>query len=117
MESGKSSKKKKISKDPLEERKHRIKMDMMIIGVTLLLQDVPFFCLRMILIFHFDVISHMNIFFTCKNTLVIVLQFYRLLVLILERRPRYRRQSRILSLVHNPYDPQYSKISKNVEVL
>ena len=103
-------------RDPVEEKKHRIKMDMMIIGVTLLLQDVPFFCLRMILIFHFDVISHMNIFFTCKNTLVIVLQFYRLLVLVLERRPTYRRQSRILSLVHNPYDPQCSKIRKKCAI-
>lgn len=41
----------------------------------------------------------MNIFFTCKNTLVILLQMYRLLVLCLERRPQYRRQSRLFSLI------------------
>ena len=47
----------------------------------------------------FQVISHMNIFFTCKNTLVIMLQLYRLLILCLERRPVYRRQSRIFSMI------------------
>ena len=41
----------------------------------------------------------MNIFFTCKNTLLILIQMYRFLVLCLERRPRYRRQSRIMSLI------------------
>ena len=51
------------------------------------------------LYFRFQVISHMNIFFTCKNTLVISLQLYRLLILCLERRPQHRRQSRIFSLI------------------
>ena len=40
------------------------------------------------LTFRFHVISHMNIFFTCKNTLVLLLQTYRLLILVLESRPR-----------------------------
>ena len=35
----------------------------------------------------------MNIFFTCKNSLVILLQLYRLLVLIVKKRPQYRRHS------------------------
>ncbi len=41
----------------------------------------------------------MNIFFTCKNTLLILLQLYRLLILCLETRPVYRRQSRLFSLI------------------
>ncbi len=41
----------------------------------------------------------MNIFFTAKNSLVILMQMYRLLVLCLERRPQYRRQSRLFSLI------------------
>ena len=41
----------------------------------------------------------MNIFFTCKNTLLILIQMYRFLVLCLERRPRYRRQSRLMSMI------------------
>ena len=80
-------------------------MDMMVIVQALLLQDVPFFCLRMTLICHFQVISHMNIFFTCKNTMIILLQLYRLLILIMARRPIHRRQSRIFSVIQNPYDP------------
>ena len=94
----------KIIGDPIDEKKHKVKLDMFAILQQLLLQDVPFFCLRMTLIFQFQVISHMNIFFTCKNTLIILLQLYRLLVLVLERRPVYRRQSRIFSIVANTYD-------------
>ncbi len=74
-------------------------MDMLAISASLVLQDGPFFCLRMTLIFKFRVISHMNIFFTCKNTLLIMLQVYRLLILCLERRPQFRRHSRIFSLI------------------
>ncbi len=97
-------------------------MDMLTIVTALVLQDLPFFCLRMTLIFkylgspetlfllfffkknhikllRFRVISHMNIFFTAKNSLVILMQMYRLLVLCLERRPQYRRQSRLFSLI------------------
>ena len=40
----------------------------------------------------------MNIFFTCKNSLVILLQVYRLLVLVLKKRPQYRRHS-IFSMI------------------
>ena len=71
----------------------------LLINFCSLHQDGPFFCLRMTLIFRFRVISHMNIFFTCKNTLVILLQVYRLFVLCLERRPQYRRSSRLFSLI------------------
>jgi len=41
----------------------------------------------------YGVISHRNIFFTCKNSLVILLQIYRLLVLVVKKRPQYRRHS------------------------
>ena len=85
---------------------------MVVIATSLLLQDGPFFCLRMTLIFKFQVISHMNIFFTCKNTLIILLQVYRLLVLCLERRPVYRRQSRLFSLIQT-FDPDQSVIGLN----
>ena len=33
-------------------------------------QDIPFICLRLTLIFGYGVISPMDIFFTCKNSLV-----------------------------------------------
>ena len=48
----KSSKKKKNSIDAIhKDKKKRIKMDMIVIAINLLLQDGPFFCLRMTLIF------------------------------------------------------------------
>lgn len=48
---------------------------------TIILQDGPFLVLRMLLIVKYNVVSYTNIFFTAKNTLVIVLQLYRLCVL------------------------------------
>lgn len=37
--------------DAHEEKKKRVKMDMIMITTALVLQDLPFFCLRMTLIF------------------------------------------------------------------
>ncbi|XP_059143885.1 transmembrane protein 26-like [Physella acuta] len=45
------------------------------IFISVSLQDAPFLVLRMLLIFRYDVLSYTNIFFTCKNSLVLVLQF------------------------------------------
>ena len=111
-----SDKKIKIKKQ--NQRIKRINADIMVISSSLLLQDLPFLCLRITLIFKFEVISHMNIFFTCKNTLVTLLQVYRLLVLILARRsksPYQRRHSRLLSLVPGDtyeHSPQIRKVRK-----
>ena len=38
----------------------------------------------------------MNIFFTCKNTLVITLQFYRLMVVQLEKREALAKEAKML---------------------
>lgn len=54
--------------------------------VSILMQDAPFLVLRMLLIFHYGVLSYTNMFFTCKNTLVIALLMYRLIVVNMERR-------------------------------
>ena len=69
-----------------------------------------------ICIYRFRVISHMNIFFTCKNTLVIMLQLYRLLILCLERRPVYRRQSRIFSMIPSGAFQEDSLANKEQQV-
>ncbi|XP_074654628.1 transmembrane protein 26-like [Tubulanus polymorphus] len=55
------------------------------IMTSIMLQDGPFLVLRMLLIFRYEVVSYMNVFFTCKNTLVMLLQLYRIAVVILER--------------------------------
>jgi hypothetical protein len=49
--------------------------------ISMMLQDAPFLILRLLLIFRYNVVSYTNIFFTAKNSLVLVLQVYRLLVL------------------------------------
>ena len=57
-------------------------LDVWGILINIILQDAPFFVFRLLIIAYWRVISYMNIFFTCKNTLVILLQLYRY------RRPR-----------------------------
>ncbi|KAL0858360.1 hypothetical protein ABMA27_012244 [Loxostege sticticalis] len=54
------------------------------IMMNIALQDAPFLAFRLLIICHYKIINYMNIFFTCKNTLVILLQIYRLYVLHLE---------------------------------
>ncbi|XP_050302667.1 transmembrane protein 26 isoform X2 [Anthonomus grandis grandis] len=54
------------------------------IALNITLQDAPFLVFRLLLITHFKIISYMNVFFTCKNTLVILLQLYRLYVVYSE---------------------------------
>lgn len=60
------------------------------IVTTMLLQDGPFLILRLILIFHFQVVSQFNIFFVCKNSLVLCLQTYRLIVLQVEKKNKVK---------------------------
>ena len=49
-----------------------------------ILQDAPFFVFRLIIIIHYRLINSMNLFCTAKNTLVITLQIYRLMVVQIE---------------------------------
>ncbi|CAB4059078.1 unnamed protein product [Lepeophtheirus salmonis] len=68
-------------------------IDVWSIMVNIILQDAPFFVFRLLLITYYRLISYMNIFFTCKNTLVIVLQFYRLLIVQLDKKEQLRKQT------------------------
>ncbi|XP_076451190.1 transmembrane protein 26-like [Babylonia areolata] len=54
--------------------------------ISIMLQDAPFLVLRLLLIFKYNVLSYTNMFFTSKNTIVIVLLIYRLVVVQLEKR-------------------------------
>nr|XP_022907038.1 transmembrane protein 26 [Onthophagus taurus] len=64
------------------------------IVINITLQDAPFLVFRLLLITHFNIISYMNIFFTCKNTLVIILQLYRLQVVYSESK-KQRKKKRV----------------------
>ena len=58
------------------------------LSTTILLQDGPFLCLRLGLIIHYKIISQSNVFFTTKNFLVVLLQLYRVCVIVIEHRKR-----------------------------
>lgn len=62
------------------------------IALNITLQDAPFLVFRLLIITHFKIISYMNVFFTCKNTLVILLQLYRLYVVYSENRKNKRKE-------------------------
>lgn len=53
--------------------------------VALCLQDGPFLILRLILISHYKIFTHLSLFFTSKNALVLMLQLYRLIVVHQEK--------------------------------
>ncbi|XP_038075524.1 transmembrane protein 26-like [Patiria miniata] len=69
-----------------------LESDVWSIVASILLQDGPFLVFRLTLIVHYQVYSHTNIFFTCKNLIVVALQAYRILVLREERRERLKRE-------------------------
>ncbi|CAB3367770.1 Hypothetical predicted protein [Cloeon dipterum] len=69
-------------------------VDVWAIVINILLQDAPFVIFRALLIGYYKIISYMNIFFTCKNTLVIALQLYRLYVVFAEKRNTLKKQKK-----------------------
>lgn len=48
---------------------------------TVFLQDLPFFIVRMVSMIHFKLVNYTMVFFVSKNVLVLMLQFYRLVIL------------------------------------
>ncbi|XP_022104175.1 transmembrane protein 26-like [Acanthaster planci] len=68
-----------------------LESDVWSVVASIILQDGPFLVFRLTLITHFRAYSHTNIFFTCKNLIVVALQAYRVLVLYAERREKQRR--------------------------
>ncbi|XP_061700965.1 transmembrane protein 26 isoform X2 [Syngnathoides biaculeatus] len=51
-----------------------------ILLLTVGLQDGPFMCYRLYLLIHENVLNQLMIFFTCKNILVVLIEFYRICV-------------------------------------
>ena len=69
-----------------------LESDTWAIIASLLMQDGPFLMIRVILIARYQVLSYLNIFFTCKNLLVISLQVYRLIVVQIELRQKEQEE-------------------------
>ncbi|XP_046375848.1 transmembrane protein 26-like [Haliotis rufescens] len=84
------------------------------IVISILLQDVPFLVLRMLLIFRYGVLSYTNMFFTSKNTIVIILLIYRLVVVQVEKSERGRVKK--LKQHRYPYDFQSKRLADSMSL-
>jgi hypothetical protein len=61
--------------------------------MSLILQDIPFFSFRAVLIFHYHILSYSTVFFTSKNGLIIILQWYRITVILAATISQERQKS------------------------
>ncbi|XP_029651406.1 transmembrane protein 26-like isoform X1 [Octopus sinensis] len=75
-----------VSQERTSRLKNCCQADVYGIMISIFLQDGPFLALRLMLIFKYKVDSYTNIFFTSKNSLVIILLIYRLVVVQIEMR-------------------------------
>ncbi|XP_050412256.1 transmembrane protein 26 [Patella vulgata] len=81
--------------------------------ISILLQDAPFLVLRMLLIFKYNVLSYTNMFFTSKNTIVITLLVYRLVVVQIEKRAE---QDVDYNKYRFPYDPRSKRYLDSISL-
>ncbi|XP_039257238.1 transmembrane protein 26-like [Styela clava] len=85
--------------------------DVVGIFTTILMQDLPFFIFRVFLLGGVGILSHMMVFFTCKNALVIMLQLYRLVSIYLEK--NHSDEPEEISNVPTVSDPEQGRSDKN----
>ncbi|XP_036592928.1 transmembrane protein 26 [Trichosurus vulpecula] len=86
--------------------------DLWNIGISLFIQDGPFLVVRLILMTYFGVINQMLVFFAAKNFLVVMLQLYRLIVLVLDVKASLRKQPQSLRREESfPSQPRESRLS------
>lgn len=62
----------------------RYSADLWNIGISLLIQDGPFLISRIILMACFKLTNQMLVFFAAKNSLIVLLQLYRLVVILVD---------------------------------
>ena len=81
------SRKRRLATSNLEPRMNIMCCETEVWGImaTVIMQDGPFLALRMYVLIQFEAFNQMMIFFTAKNTLVILLQLYRLVVIFLKK--------------------------------
>ena len=89
--------------------------------MSLFLQDIPFFSFRAVLIFHYHILSYSTLFFTSKNGLIIILQWYRITVIlaatIAQARQHHRYQhGKLVQIMQKKNSPEKEKEDKNAVV-
>ncbi|XP_037925117.1 transmembrane protein 26 [Hermetia illucens] len=91
------------------------------IVLNVILQDAPFLAFRLLIIVHYKIINYMNVFFTCKNTLVILLQLYRLYVVNTEHCKSSRKikksKPKKTKKAKKKCDSDYEDISENIYII
>ncbi|XP_040419715.1 transmembrane protein 26 isoform X2 [Cygnus olor] len=85
------------------------------IGVSLFIQDGPFFIVRSILMGHFRIFNQLLVFFTAKNILVLTLQLYRLAVITLDFHATILQKSRKGEVSCCPCEPYEASTQATAE--
>ncbi|XP_070530684.1 transmembrane protein 26-like [Cardiocondyla obscurior] len=83
-----------VSQENVQTEVNCCNIDVCRIILSIILQDGPFFIFRMVLICYYRIITHTNIFFTCKNILVLIIQFDRLYVIFTKSKMNKQNKKR-----------------------
>ncbi|CAF1072746.1 unnamed protein product [Adineta steineri] len=87
------------------------------IFITILMQDLPFLVIRFIAVIHFKVQSYTTIFFTCKNLIILFLQFYRLWSICIEHMDQHERNHHDKRLTTDQSPPLLLTDSSNTQFM
>ncbi|XP_023932054.1 transmembrane protein 26-like [Lingula anatina] len=83
------------------------------IGLIVLLQDGPFLTVRLFSIIKYSIFNYNIIFFTTKNVLVLLLQFYRLAVVLIEtKKAQKEEEKRTAEVTHELIQKLHGKKKK-----
>lgn len=90
------------------KKKHNIAIhsELWNVMITLIMQDFPFFILRTVCVFKFDIVSYLFLFFTFKNGILFSLQIYRIIAICTDKDYNYDPSNESiadsnLGLIHN----------------
>ncbi len=79
---GADAENRETSKKGTKKRLHwLLKTEGWVVCLSLFLQDIPFLIVRLVMIFHYNILTESNYFFTFKNAITIALHLYRLYAL------------------------------------
>ena len=76
------------------------------IFVSLIMQDGPFFIIRIISIFYYNILTYTNYFFAAKNALILALQMYRIVSIYLDYKVEKQKELKEKRNLHN-FKPKF----------
>ncbi|XP_062927233.1 transmembrane protein 26b [Mobula hypostoma] len=88
-----------------KEKLYKYRADLWTICITIFIQDGPFFIFRLFLMLNRKITHQMLLFFTIKNSLVLTLQIYRLVVIYLEIRQPNQKENQMVTEANVASDP------------